>query len=93
MIASLFQGAINTHQHRLGVRAPSAAIAIAVLANQHGSANRPFGMIVVERHAGFVQKRKQIITVTTQTLDQTAGFWVLPRRFNPTLTVGLGLEG
>ena len=40
MMASLFQGAINTHQYRLGVRAPSAAIVIAVLADQHRRADR-----------------------------------------------------
>jgi len=82
MVTSLFQCAIDAHQHRLGIRASLAAIAIAVLTDQHGRSDRTFRMIVIKRHTRFVQKREQVILVTSQPFDQAAGFLVLSGGFN-----------
>ena len=84
-MTSLFQRAVDTHQHRLSVRTTIAAVRVAVLANDHRGTNGPFGMIVLERHAGFVQKREQVLPMSPQTFDQPTSIRVLPVRLDQTL--------
>jgi len=41
---------------------------LTVLAENHGQADHPLGMVVLERHLRMIQERKQAVTVAPQPL-------------------------
>jgi len=85
VVAALFEGAEDRNQHRLAVGALPAAVAVAVLANNHRRPDRPFRRIVVESSAGLIQKRELVVLMTPQPLDQTLRMAVLPGRVDQLL--------
>ena len=80
VMATLFQGAEDAHQDGLTIGATLAAVAVAVLSNNDGRADDPLGMVVVERNPRLVQKREQVLAMTTKTLDEAIRLRVVPWR-------------
>ncbi len=79
VVAALFQGTQDAHQHRLGLGTVLAAVGIAVLPRDHRRADLTLGVIVVERHLDVVQEREQLRGVAPQSLHQASRMALLPR--------------
>ena len=78
MVTALLECPVDTHEHGLQIGALLAAVGVAVLADDYGRSNHPLGVVVVERNLGVIEKREQLLGMTPQTLDQSAGVGVLP---------------
>ena len=79
-MTTLFQSAIDAHQHGLAVGSALTAVTIAVFANDHGWANGSFGVVVVGWYGRVVEKCEQVIAMTAKTFQQPLGLLVLPGR-------------
>lgn len=80
-MAALFYSSVDAHQDGLRVRTLAAAIAVARFANEHRRSNRTLRQIVLERHPVAFQKRKHVVAMSLQPLDQSSGLAVLPIGF------------
>src|SRR5208283_5685448 len=70
IMSALFESSINAHEHCLCVGTPLAPVGIAVLADDHRWPNSTLAQIVVEGHARPIEKREQIVAMTSKSLDQ-----------------------
>jgi hypothetical protein len=73
IVASLFEGAEDAHQHGLAFGAPLAPVAVAVLAEDDGRPDRPFGVVVIEGNSRLIEEREQVAAVPPQSLHQAFG--------------------
>ena len=85
IVAALFESAKDRHQHGLAVGAALTPVAVAVLANDHCRADRPFARVVVERNARLIEEREQIVLMTPQSLDETLCVGAFPGRVDQLL--------
>lgn len=78
-MTALLESPIDAHQDGLRVGAPLAAVAVAVFADDHRWPNGTLREIVVERHRRIVQERKQVVPMTSETLEKPLRLRILPR--------------
>ena len=84
----VFLGSQDGHQDGLAVRPALAAIAVAVLADDHRRADRPFGAVVLEGDVRLAQEREHVVPVAAQALDEPPGVPVRPGRVEQLLQAG-----
>ena len=65
VVAALFEGAKEGHEHGLAVGTVVAAVAVAVFADDDGGADRAFGVVVIERDAITIQECEQLILMAS----------------------------
>ena len=58
-MAALLQREVDAHQDGLDVGTWNASLAVAVLADDDGRANRPLGQVGFEGDSGLIQEREQ----------------------------------
>lgn len=68
-MAPLFEGEENTN-YGLYVGPLSASVSVAVLVQDYGGANGTLGEVVLEGHAGLVQKGEEFIVVAPETFNK-----------------------
>ncbi len=79
VVAALFQGPEDAHQHRLHLRPLLVAVAQAVLADDHRRADLTLGVVVVKRHLDTIQKREEVIAMAAEALAQPSRVGVVVR--------------
>jgi len=59
-----------------------AAVAVAVFAEDHGRADRPLGMVVIEGDSRLIEEREQVALTSPQALHQSPRVGIVPGRLD-----------